>query len=469
MAAAWYLTHSTIPVDVTLVEASQRVGGVLETVYDGPYLVERSADNFATLIPDAIEFCQSTGYQNELITPNQEGRQAFVLNRGRILPIPVGFSLMQPTRIGPILTTKTLSWRGKARLIGEYFVRARKSEEDESLEQFATRRLGREAFDNLVEPIVSGIFTADPARLSMQATLPQFVAMEKKSGGLIRGHLAACRDNASAASKRASGARYDQFLAPRLGMCHWLQHILQQLPLECVQFDTRVRTVQIASQSISNHDRDAGRCLPRYVVETSRGPIACDAVILATPAHQTGEILRHSFSQIAEQLDEIPYASSAVFAVVLDRAEINSRIDGFGLIIPRVESRHALAISYTSNKYPGRVPAGQILLRIFLGGAMQPEILLRDDCELVEVGLREIREILQWRGSSPKWQALIRWNHAMPQYHIGHTQLMHKLNALLSATPNLYVCGAGYSGVGIPQCIRSGKQAAEHIIQLLSE
>ncbi len=463
LAAAWYLTHSGRPLKVTVIEASSRVGGVLETIRDGDYLIERSADNFATLVPDALEFCKSTGFDSELISPNQQGRQAFVLNRGQILPIPAGFSLMQPTRVASILSTRTLSWSGKLRLLGEYFVPKRASDEDESLQDYALRRLGSEAFENLVEPIVSGIFTADPARLSMQATLPQFVAMEKKHGGLIRGHLAARRDDASAAAKRASGARYDQFLAPRLGMNQWLDHIQQMLPQGCIQLSTSVkscrRTPSADSQLLSGSPAES-----KFVIETSRGSLNCDALIVATPTGPASKILQSEFSEIANALSEISYASSAVLAVVLDRDEIKGRIDGFGLIVPRVEKRRALAISYTSNKYPGRVPAGQILLRVFLGGALQSEVLELDDARLIEIGLQEVREILNWQGSSPKWQALVRWTNAMPQYHVGHLLRMNRLQQLIDTVPNLYLCGAGYSGVGIPQCVRSGKLAASQLL-----
>ncbi len=172
LAAAWHVKAKCPDWSVTVYEASSRTGGVLETIYDPPYLIERSADNFATLIPDALDLCKAVNYTQHLISPQPNGRQAFVLSRGRILPIPVGFSLVQPTRIWPILTTGTLSFPGKLRMLSEYFVSRRTSHEDESLESFATRRLGREAFESLVEPIVSGIFTADPAKLSMLATLP---------------------------------------------------------------------------------------------------------------------------------------------------------------------------------------------------------------------------------------------------------------------------------------------------------
>ncbi len=268
LAAALYLRHKRPELEVTILESSDRAGGVLETIYDEPYLIERSADNFATLIPDALELCKLTGYVDHLTSPQPNGRQAFVLNRGRILPIPVGFSLVQPTRVWPILTTGTLSMAGKLRMLSEYFVKARLSGEDESLESFATRRLGREAFENLVEPIVSGIFTADPSRLSMQATLPQFVSMERQHGGLIRGYLAARRQDAAAVSRRASGARYDQFMAPRQGMSHWIKHLVSALPPDTIRLRETVQSIERSADGL-------------WQVDTGTARYQCDGVVMS--------------------------------------------------------------------------------------------------------------------------------------------------------------------------------------------
>ncbi len=288
LAAAWTCCQNS-QFQPTLFESSDRLGGVLETVYDGNYLVERSADNFATLIPDALELSRECGLEPDLIRPNAAGRQAFVVRRGRLLPIPAGFSLMQPTRIGSIITTQTLSWSAKFRLARELWIAKRESEEDESLESFVTRRLGREVFENLVEPIVSGIFTADPSTLSMAATMPQFVAMERKHGGLIRGHLAARRQDAAAAARKASGARYDQFMAPRKGMNDWIHGIAAQLPKGCVQLGTPVR--RLGQRSSGGQTT--------WTIETSNGTSEFDGVICALPAAATAELLRTVHAEAA--------------------------------------------------------------------------------------------------------------------------------------------------------------------------
>lgn len=451
LAAAIHMRKAQPESQVTIYESSGRAGGVLETIYDGPYLIERSADNFATLIPDALELCKLTGYTDQMISPQPNGRQAFVLNRGRILPIPVGFSLVQPTRVWPILTTGTLSLRGKLRMLGEYFVKARISDEDESLESFATRRLGREAFENLVEPIVSGIFTADPSRLSVQATLPQFVKMEREQGGLIRGYLAARKQDAAAVSRRASGARYDQFMAPRQGMSHWINHLVSTLPADTIRFHQPVEGIE--RQGADN-----------WQVSTGGQSEQFDAVIMAAPVQHAAKCLQSASADLASSLREIEYASSAVAVVIVDRAEIKGRIDGFGLIVPAREGRPVLAISYTSNKYAGRVPDDQLMLRIFLGGATQPEVVERSDEALMELASQQLREILDWRGEKFRWQGLVRWREAMPQYHLGHNARVESIMQQARQLGNLRLCGAGYSGVGIPQTVRSARLAVESLM-----
>ena len=496
LAAALTLAEHSPDIQVTLFEGSDRVGGVLETIHDGHYLIERSADNFATLIPNALELSRRCGLAAELISPEANNRQALVLHKGVLRPIPVGFSLMQPTRIGSILTTRTLSWSAKLRLLGEFWIPRRAVDEDESLESFSTRRLGRETYENLVEPIVSGIFTADPATLSMRATMPQFVEMEQRAGGLIRGHLAARKKDAAAAARRASGARYDQFVAPRQGMSWWVDALAQRLPAQTLKLNTPVQSLRI--QPSRPHDAERRATLPntpvqslrmqpgptshaadgqtkdaeaggRWRLETASESLMFDGVICSAPAATTARLLGESLPAAATIVAGISYASSAVVAMVVDRTALPGRTDAFGLIVPRKARRQTLAISFTSNKYPGRVPTGEILLRIFLGGALSPETVELSDSQLLELAHAELRDILGWSGSAAKWQGVMRWREAMPQYVLGHLDRMQQLQHELSAFPTLKLCGAGYAGVGIPQCVRGAEQAASELMACLSD
>lgn len=460
LSAALELDAAKFDAHVQILESSNRLGGVLETIHPDGYLIERSADNFATMIPNAKDLTQRLGLLPELIQPNQNGRQAFVFTKGKAHPIPAGFSLMQPTRIMSILSTPVLSISGKIRLLREFWVPPRKltstHDEDESLESFAVRRLGQEAFDKLVEPIVSGIFTADPKTLSMAATMPQFLQMERTSGGLIRGYLSSRKQDAAATARRASGARYDQFMAPKDGMSAWIEALASHLPKGSVRLNTAAFKIEPLSRN-------------RWQITTTSGEsIQADGVLLATPASVSARLLSNVSSQASSLVGSIPYASSAVVAMVVNRSEIQGRLDGFGIVVPSCENRQALAISFTSNKYPGRTPDDQVLLRIFLGGSLHPETLELPDSQLEAIAFDEAKQILRWTGQGLRWKAVIRWNQAMPQYLVGHVQKVKELELLLDDLKTLRVCGAAYNGVGIPQCVRSGQDAAIKLITALS-
>ncbi len=467
LTAAWELSKNPA-IQWRLFEANDRVGGILETIYDSGYLIERAADNFATLIPDAYEFCEALGYESELIRPNPHGRRAFVLNRGRILPIPLGFSLMQPTRLDSMLLTRTLSWAGKWRVAQEYWTAAKQSAgEDESLESFVTRRLGREAFENLVEPIVSGIFTADPSTLSMAATMPQFLEMERRHGGLIRGYLKSRKSNAKAVSQRASGARYDQFCAPAQGMSHWLKHIVRSLPPDRIQLNSPVTSLARVDASTAQ-TTGSSETNSVWKVRTRTGEYNCDAVIISAPAAVSAGLLHDCAPVTSRLVGSIRYASSAVAVLVVKRSEILRRMDGFGLIVPRKEHKKTLAISYSSNKYAGRVPDDQVLLRIFLGGALAPDLVDQSDQHLFDLAESELKAILGWSGHAPLWRAIVRWKHAMPQYLVGHLDLVSQIDQSLKSLPGLMLCGAAFRGVGIPQCVRDGKRAARELSKMFT-
>ncbi len=463
LSAGFYLHRLAPDVSFNLFEASSRVGGVIETFETTDSIIELGADNFATLIPDALQLSRDAGLENLLIRPNLDHRLARVVARGRVLPIPNGFSLMQPTRLSAILTSPVLSWIGKLRLLGEYFVPSRKEESDESLEAFAVRRLGREAFERLVEPIVGGIFTAKAETLSMQAAMPQFVEIERKHGGLIRGYLAKRRDpsKSNEAARQASGARYDQFLAPKDGMQSWLNQLSERLPKSSIEFNTRIESIERC--------RDGRWKLQKGNVgkderEKPDEPSLFDAVIVATPAGPAAKLLKPVSKVLYDELSAIPYADSAVVAMLVDRSEIDPSLLCFGIVVPQKERLDVLAISFTSEKYPNRLPHEKILLRVFMGGAVRPELYLETDDQLVERAWRDTQQLLKLR-TQPTWHRVIRWPAAMPQYLVGHLERLSRIEEELKTIPGLALAGNAYRGVGIPQCVRSGRQAAEQIIQ----
>ena len=465
LTAAWYLERLLPSAQVDVFESSRQIGGVIQTTYIDPFLVELGADNFATLVPDALQMVDDMGVRDEFIAPKPDHRIAQVVRGGKVLPIPNGFSLMQPTRLSSVLASPVLSPAGRLRLLAEFFVKPRKVDEDESVESFAVRRLGRECFDRLVEPIVGGIFTARAETLSMQAAMPQFVAMEREYGGLIRGAIAKrnSQSREERSARQATGARYDQFLAPKQGMSWWLNQIAKALR-NSIKLDRRVDTLFKNEENFwTVNTRSASESSERTQSHTGY-----HAVCIALPSPRSAQLLKPTHPRLASLLERIPYASSAVAVLAIKRSEIRPKAFCFGVVVPKIENRDCLAISLASEKYEGRCPPDLVLVRVFMGGAIRPELMDKSDDELLGLARKEVKELLG-ASSLPRWQTLVRWNEAMPQYMVGHPQLVVSIRQTLQDDKSLRLVGNAFDGVGIPQCVRLARQTAEHFASLFKD
>ena len=456
LAAAHRLRELDPAVEVTLFERSERLGGVLRTTRAQGYLIEHGADSFITNLPWGVDLCRRLGIDGQLLGTNPLGRRALVLHRGRTYPVPEAFVLMQPKKVWPIITTPLLSWRAKLRLLGEWFVPAKQTSEDESLQSFVTRRLGREAFERLVQPLVAGIYTADAAKLSLAATMPQFLEMERKQGGLLRATFRQAWRGSSQTKKTednaAHGARYGLFVTPREGLASLIDALAARLPAGCVQLNTSVESVAPTS------DRRWQVAIAGLPAETF------DAVVIALPAPVAARLTSGFDAELAQSLGSIEYAGAIVALVGCRRDQLTHPLYGFGFVIPEVERRQILSVSFSSQKFADRAPAEHVLLRVFLGGGMHPEILELADDEVRQIVERELRELLGWSGQHDLFQ-IQRWTGVMPQYHLGHLDRVAQIEQRTSAWPGLALAGNAYRGVGIPQCIRSGEQAAERILK----
>lgn len=453
LAAAHRLLELDATLDVLLLEASGRLGGVLQTERRNGFLVERSADMFTTRDPWALELCRRIGLEKELIETRAEHRRAFVVRQGRLIPVPAGFSLMTPTRLWPLVTTPLLSWRGKLRLAGEYFVAARREEGDESLADFARRRLGNEVFRWLIQPVVGGIYTADPERLSMAATMRQFVEMERRHGGLIRGvqRQAGKRD-----MRAASGARYGMFVAPRDGMSRLIEAIAERLPADTVRLGRAVQQIEPGSEGGWRLSLQGGE------------PLEADALILATPAPVAARLLDPVHAELAGEVRGIPHAGAAVVVRGYRRDQLDHPADGFGFVVPLAEGRRILAGSFASVKFAGRAAEEHLLLRTFVGGACQPELLQLSDAQIERLVDEELGQLLGARGR-PLFSEVVRWENTMPQYHVGHLDRVRRIEAHVESLPGLELCGNAYRGVGIPFCVHDGERAAESLLNRRAE
>ena len=363
---------------------------------------------------------------------------------------------MRPEKYGPMLRTGLLSWRGKLRLLAERWAgnpeALRQEDFDESVASFATRRLGREVFERLVQPLLAGIYTADPYRLSVAATMPTVIEAERTHGSLVAAMLASRKTVAGTNASSGSGARYGSFVTLRDGLSQLVETLAARLPDGCVHFNTPIRSVTSTPDHRWSVSPVGGDALPPF-----------DGVIVALPAPRAAQVLADADAALSGELASIPYASSAVAVLVYGREQISNPLDGFGMVVPSVEGRPIVAASYSSVKFPGRAPEGQVVIRVFVGGALQAELLEKSDPEILSLAERELADILGISGEP--WRAeLVRWNEKMPQYHVGHLQLVDRIGGLVAQHRGLELAGNAYRGVGIPQCVKSGDGAARRLV-----
>ncbi|HEV7278657.1 MAG TPA: protoporphyrinogen oxidase [Pirellulaceae bacterium] len=433
-----------------LLEAGDELGGILQTEQRDGFVIERAADMFSVREPWARDLCRDLGLESDLLGTNERYRRAFVVRRGKLHPVPEGFTLLAPSKWWPIAKSPLLNVPGKLRMAAERFVRRRDSDEDESLASFSRRRFGSEAYERLIQPLIGGIYTADPEKLSMLATLPQFVEMERSHGSIVAATLAKPKTPAGREGTAESGARYGGFVAPKGGMRELIQRIAAALPAEAVHRRTAVAAV--------TQDDDGA-----WTIELADGRRETyDAVVLATPSHVAAKLLAEAKPELSSALNQITHASAAIVVAGYRKSQIARPLDGFGLVVPHVERRKILAGSFASVKFPGRAPDDAVLTRTFVGGALQPELLERDDAEIAELVRRELAELLGVQGE-PLFAEVVRWNRTMPQYHVGHLDRVAAIERLVEQSPGLAVAGNAYRGVGIPFCIRSGQQAASRV------
>lgn len=452
LAAAHRLRELIPGVRISLFERSPRVGGILHTVRRDGYLIERSADNFLTKDPAALALCNQLGLEPDLLPTDPARRRAFVVRGGRVAPVPNGFVVMSPGSIGSILSTPLLSPWGKARLIMELLIprnkQLKEQAKDESVASFCRRRLGAEAFDRLVQPLVGGIYTADPERLSMRATMPHLIEQEQRHGSLWLGARRAAREGKSASE---SGARYGLFLTPKQGMQELTDRLAATLPAGTIRTGLEVTTLRPVTSWVGWGVSAGGSSEESF-----------DGVVLATPAGAAAKLTAGFDPQLSALLGGIEYAGATIVCLGYRREQATRPIDGFGVVVPRVEGRSSLAVSFASHKFPGRAPEGCELARVFFGGALQPQVGELPDSELISLAIEELRTLIGLQGA-PLLVEVARWGGCMPQYHVGHLQRVGEIERLVARHPGLALAGAAYRGVGVPQCIAGGRAAAQSL------
>jgi oxygen-dependent protoporphyrinogen oxidase len=443
--------------EVLLLEATSRTGGVIRTERQEGFLLEGGPDSFISEKPAAVELIKRIGLASHLIETTPIHRRSFIVRGGRLYAVPEGFQLLAPSRFWPFVTTGIFSWAGKARMALDLVLPRRalsNGSDDESLAQFVRRRLGREALERMAQPMVGGIYTADPESLSLRATMPRFLEMERKHRSLIRAMWKQRRTLHASESKGMSGARYSLFLSLDEGMQTLVDGINAQLKDVSIRLNTKVESLVF----------DAANRKWKILTGANE-TILADAVCLALPAYISAKLLGEVDAPLAAELEAIPYASTATVNLAYKRSDIGHALDGFGFVVPLIERRSVLACTFSSVKFPGRAPEGYALLRAFVGGALQPEMFALEEDAMVEAVRRDLEQLLGIK-QSPLFARVLKWPRSMAQYHLGHIERVRRIQQSLSVFPTLKLAGNALGGAGIPDCIRSGETAADEILAL---
>jgi oxygen-dependent protoporphyrinogen oxidase len=440
-----------LPLALTVCEAAGRLGGTIRTEQTpGGLLIEGGPDSFISEKPWALALAERIGLGPRLRRTDDRHRRTYVVHGGRLHPLPDGFLLLAPARLAPFVGSRLFSWRGKLRMALDLVLpRGGAAGGDESLASFVTRRLGREALERVAEPLVAGIYTAAPERLSLAATMPRFLALEREHRSLILGlrRSAAAREVAG-----ASGARWSLFVTLAGGMSELVDTLAARLPAGSVRLGCPVAGLE------------SGGAGTRWRVRLGDGTdMGADAVVLAGEAHRMAPLAAGVDPELGRLLGAIRYVSSATVTLAYPRSAVRHPLDGFGFVTPRGEGRAALACTFSSVKYPGRAPEGTVLLRAFLGGARAEDVLAHDDARLVRLAEADLAGLLGIAGA-PLLARVARHPGSMPQYDVGHLERVASIEARVAAWPGLELAGGAYRGVGIPDCIRSGEAAADRIV-----
>ena len=428
-------------VEYVLFESSGRLGGVLATEQVDGCQIEAGPDSFLTEKPWAGDLCRDLGIGDELVGSNDPDRKTYILVKGKLVVIPDGLMFMVPTKIMPSVMSSLFSAGTKIRMAQEWFHPPRRAEGDETVAAFVERHYGPEMVDRLADPLLSGVYGGEASQLSVRAVLPRFAEMEEKYGSLGRAMLAA-RKKMGAGAK---GPAKPLFTSLKGGMQQMADTIVSRLPGSALKTKSPVQTLQ---------RQDDG-----WLVSAGYGSDQFDAVILATPATVAGALVEMCSPELKNELSGIPYSSSITVNLGYDKAVRDALPPGFGYLVPRSEGKATLAATFVHNKFPHRAPPDRALLRCFVGGARNDQALDLPDDQLIRIVREELRQVLGLT-SEPLFTRIYRWRGAMAQYGVGHLERLQRIDVLVSQLPGLALAGNGYRGIGVPDCVRSGAEAA---------
>lgn len=453
LAIAWAIRRRDPRADVVVLERSSRTGGNIRTEHVDGYICETGPDGFLDNAPDTLELVRAIGLESRLLPSNDAARKRFIFLNGALREVP--------TSPGAFLSTALLSMSGKLRVAWEPFVAAH-GDADESIYDFAARRIGREAASVLVDSMVSGIFAGDSRELSLRACFPRMWQLEHDHGGLFRALIATRRNRRAGDAVGAPAGRLTSFTD---GMSELIERLTRTL-------GDAVRTASPVLELRRNSDVPARRSASSlgYWLATGRDQLAADAVILAGPATDSAALLRATDPALASALEEIPSAPLAVVCLGYDAAELarHCSLDGFGFLVPRGQNIRILGALWESSIYSNRAPAGKALLRVMIGGACDRDAVTLDDRELVSIVCHDLGQTMGL-ACAPEFLRIIRHPRGIPQYVKGHLARMRRIETLLQAHPGLLLAGNSYRGVSLNSCVSEAEQIAEQVLRQVAE
>jgi len=448
LAAAYTLEQKRragAEIEYTVFEGSPRFGGVLVTDRVEGCLVEAGPDSFLTEKPWASDLCRQLGLADQLIGSNDADRKTYILTHGHLVEMPDGLMFMVPTKIVPSVLSPLFSTETKIRMAREWFHPPHKANGDESVASFVERHYGPEMVDRLADPLLSGVYGGEASQLSVRAVLPRFAEMEAKYGSLGRAMLAARQKMAQA----AKGPARPLFSSLKDGMQQMINALLAQIPPDSLRANVTVQAVQ---------PQDDG-----WTVSAGLDSDQFDAVILALPTGQSARLLQLASQALTAELAAITYSSSVTLTLGYDKKVRDSLPPGFGFLVPRSEGTRLLAATFVHNKFPHRGPPDRAIIRCFLGGSRDEAVLDLSGEEIASIARTELRKILGL-AADPLFTRVYKWRAAMAQYGVGHLERLQRIEALRQKLPGLALAGNGYSGIGVPDCVRSGTEAANQLL-----
>ena len=429
--------------DVTLLELEPIPGGTMQTVREDGWLVEPGPTSSLETTPLLGEMVKELGIGDEWVYADASADKRYILRDGKLHPLP-----MTPLAF---LVSSLWGGRGKLRLLGEPIVGRAPAEE--SIAQFVTRRLGKEFLDYAIDPFVSGVYAGDPKRLSVRAAFPKLYALEEKYGGLMKGMILGAGERRQRAEKAKDKARMFSF---RGGMQTFPRAIARRLGAK-IRYGCDVVAVERGTDG-------------RFRILLGRGgggiPAEADVVVLAVPAYAAELLIRHFSPAASDALRRISYPPVAEVFLGYRAEDMGRALDGFGYLVPAKEGRSILGTIWSSSLFPGRAPEGRVALTTFVGGSRQPQIARKNEEDLIRLVTSELRALMNVRGD-PVYARVSRWERAIPQYNLGHQELMTTVDGLETDMPGLFFCNNFRGGIAVGDCVMNGEKTARRILETL--